>query len=126
MLPPINEYSIALTITDRPFSLRLLQTRRIGFQVDKFQRVGRNQVGVEYFVLVIVQKQRQTGPCIDAKMLIAFGANVQIIFQIFFPDDLPAMLTLYPQALGPDFLFARGIQFAGLSLEPRHKNFVIG
>jgi hypothetical protein len=53
-------------------------------------------------------------------VLIAFGADVQIVFQVLFPDDLPAVLTLYPQSLGADFLFARSIELAGLSFEPNH------
>ena len=61
------------------------------------------------------------GARVDAEMLVALGTDVEVLFQVFLPDDLPAVLTLYPQALGADFLLARGIQFAGLSFEPRHK-----
>src|SRR5580700_7735175 len=53
-------------------------------------------------------------------MLVALGANLQIVFQVFLPDDLPATVTLHPQPLGTDFLLARGIQLAGFSFEPGH------
>src|SRR5579864_5576202 len=56
-------------------------------------------------------------------MLLAFRADVQVLLQIFFPDDLPATFTLYPQPFGADFLLPRRIQFAGLSLKPSHGAF---
>ena len=79
------------------------------------------QVVAENFVLAVVEEIRQAGAGIDAKMLAALGANVQVVFQVFLPDDLPATFTLYPQAFGANFLFAGRIQFDGLSFEPGHK-----
>jgi hypothetical protein len=55
-------------------------------------------------------------------MLAALGANILVLLQIFFPDDLAATLTLHPQAFGADILFARSVQLAGLSSEPSHEN----
>src|SRR5262249_20191781 len=55
-------------------------------------------------------------------------ANIHIFFEVFFPNNLAAVLTLHPQALGADRLLARGLQLTGLPLEPSHRglsNFVI-
>jgi hypothetical protein len=67
----------------------------------------------------------QPRPGVDAKVLIALRTNVQVFFQIFFPNNLPATLTLYPKTLGANFLRAGSVQFPGLSFEPSHKNRVV-
>src|SRR4029077_516495 len=71
-------------------------------------------------VLIVVQKLCQPAAGVNAKVLVTLGADVQVVFEVFFPDDLPAILTLHPQPFGANFLFARSIQLTGLSLEPRH------
>jgi hypothetical protein len=58
-------------------------------------------------------------------VLVALGADVEILFEVLFPDNLAAAVTLHPQAFGADFLFAGSVKFAGLSLEPSHRKFVI-
>src|SRR5882757_6392006 len=54
-------------------------------------------------------------------MLVALGADVVIFFQIFFPDDLPALVALDPQTFRADFLLARSVQLTGLALKPCHE-----
>ena len=46
--------------------------------------------------------------------------SVQILFQIFLPDNLPAVLTLHPQPFGTNRLLARSVEFPGFALEPSH------
>jgi len=36
--------------------LRLFQAGRVGFQINEFQRVSGDQIGIGYVVLVIVEK----------------------------------------------------------------------
>jgi hypothetical protein len=40
-------------------------------------------------------------------MFVALRADVEILLQILFPDDLMALLALHPQPFGLDSLFAR-------------------
>src|SRR5258706_7192665 len=54
-------------------------------------------------------------------MLFTFRTHVQILFQVFFPDDRPAALTLHPQAFGANSLLPRRLEFPGFTLEPSHK-----
>ncbi len=121
--PPVQ---LAVRVDDGVFqagvALRDLQPRPVGFQVDKLQRVGRNQVRVENFVLVVIQKLSQAGTRVDAEMLVALRTDVVILFQVLLPDDLPAAVAFDPQPLGPDGLLARSIQLTGFALEPCHKS----
>ena len=70
--------------------LRLLEARGVGLEVDELQRVGGDEVGVEDFVLVVVEKLGQAGARVDAEVLVALGADVEVVLEIFFPDDLAA------------------------------------
>jgi hypothetical protein len=54
-------------------------------------------------------------------VFIAFGTDVEVLFQIFLPDDLAATLTLHPQAFGADLFLARGVEFGGFAFKPSHK-----
>src|SRR5208337_3372850 len=60
---------------------------------------------------------------VNAKVLLALGADVQILFQVFLPDNLPAALTLHPQPFSADFLLARSVQFAGFAPKPSHSSY---
>jgi len=101
--------------------LRLLEARGIGFQVDELQGVGGDQVAVEDFVLIVVEELGEAGTGVDAEMLITFRADVQILFEIFLPDDLAALVALHPQSFGADFFLARSVELTGLAFEPSHK-----
>jgi hypothetical protein len=53
-------------------------------------------------------------------MLLALGADLHVLLQILFPDDLAAAVAFDPQAFRADGLLARKIQLAGLSFKPSH------
>ncbi len=97
-----------------------LEAGGIGFQVDEFQGIGGDQVVVEDVVLIVVEQLGEAAARVDAKMLVALGTNVEVVFKVFFPDDLAAAVTLHPQAFGANFLFARAVQLTGLAFEPSH------
>src|SRR5208282_6081311 len=98
------------------------QTRGVRLQVHKLQRVGGGQIAVENFVLIVVEKLRQAGVRVDAKVFAALWADVEILFQVLLPDNLAAAVTLNPQPLGAHSLLARSVQLTRLSLEPSHRN----
>jgi hypothetical protein len=64
---------------------------------------------------------RQARARVDAKVLVTLRADIQIVFQVLLPDDLPAVVALHPQPLRANLLLARSIQLAGLSSKPSHK-----
>src|SRR5208282_545662 len=101
--------------------LRLLQTRGVRLQVHKLQRVGGDQIAVENFVLIAVEKLSQAGAGVNAEVFAALRADVEIVFEVLLPDNLATAVTLHPQPLGAYSLLARSVQLAGLSLEPSHK-----
>src|SRR5438309_1402830 len=110
-------------LLNHPRSGETNQRSRLGnIQVHELQRIGGDQIPIKSFVLVIVQQLRQTSAGVDAEVFFALRTHVQVLFQVLLPDNLPAAVALYPQPFGADFLLARGIQFAGLSFEPSHKN----
>jgi len=37
---------------------------------------------------------------------VALGADVEVLFEVFLPDDLPALVSLDPEALSLDTLLA--------------------
>src|SRR5581483_5369794 len=100
-------------------ALRPPQAVGISLEVGKIQRVSRFQILVFELVLAI-QQLRQPGARINAEMAVALRADVPVILEFLLPDDLPAAVTLHPQPFRANFLFARGVQFTGLPLEPRH------
>src|ERR1019366_1920227 len=89
----------------------------------ELQRVGGSQVGIEDFVLAIVVEIAQPGARIDAEVLVALRTDIEILLQILFPDDLAALLALYPQSFGLDLLFTRRIELNIFPLEPTHSGF---
>src|SRR5262249_47010584 len=73
------------------------------------------------FDAAFVQKQQQALAGIEAEVIVALRANVEIVFQLFFPDDLPAALALHPQAFRAHTLIFRGLDLTGLPLKPSQK-----
>ena len=104
--------------------LRSLQTSRIGLQVHELQRVGGTQAAI-FQLESRVQQLRDARACVHPKMLVALRADVEVFFQVFFPDDLAALFALHPKPFGLDLLLARSIQFLRLPLEPRHRSFSV-
>ncbi len=73
-----------------------------------------------------IEQQHQPLRRVQAEMMLAFGADAPVGFQIFFPDNRAATLALGPQPFG---LHAALIGRRGLvdpfflSLKPGHGNF---
>src|SRR5208282_1258060 len=103
-------------------TLRLLQTGRVRLQIHKLQGVRRGQITVERLIFTVIEQQRQPGSGVDPEVLAALRAHVQVVFQIFLPYDLPAALTLHPQAFGANRLLSRIVQIPRLALKPSHKS----
>ena len=66
---------------------------------------------------------RQARACVQSKMMFALGANLEILIQAFFPDDLAAALAFQPQAFGANALFAFSATLDArfLPVEPGHR-----
>ena len=62
----------------------------------------------------------EPGTCVNAKVALAFRADMQILVEVLLPDDLAATVTLHPQPFSADLLFPRIFQIAGLPLKPGH------
>src|SRR5262249_8499566 len=84
------------------------------------QRIGGGKIVAEGFILAVIEQVGKPCTRINAEVLAALWANVQVFFEVLFPDDLTAALALHPQPFGPDFLLARSIQIARLSFKPGH------
>ena len=75
-------------------------------------------------IAALVEQQRQPGASIDPKMMIALGADLQVLFQLFFPDDLAAALAFQKQSFRPyPLLFCR-LNFAGFSFKPSQRKIL--
>ena len=101
------------------------QTLAVGLGVDKAQRVGGTEAGVELLVLAIVQQHLQAGEGVNSGVPAALGADVPIGLEVLFPHDLAAALALLPQTLGAHAALAVGHLgkfFIGLFVasEPSH------
>src|SRR5271166_6101664 len=101
--------------------LRLLQTAGIRFQVGELQRVGRNDVAVLGLVLSVVKEVAEPGASVNAEMTLALGADVQVLVEVFLPDDLAALVTLDPEAFCLDAFLPRSVEVAVFPLKPCHK-----
>jgi hypothetical protein len=71
--------------------------------------------------LIVVEQLSEASLRIDAEVFVALRADIKIVFKIFFPDNLPAVVTLHPQTLGAHLFLARSVKLAGLSFKPSHK-----
>jgi hypothetical protein len=91
----------------------------VGFNVHEVQRVGGDQVGIALLPGAVEQKV-QPAARVNAKMSVTFRTNVQIFFQLFFPNDLAAIFTPRPKTLGADVLFFTLFQFRRFPLKPAH------
>ena len=102
------------------------QALGISAHVHELERIGGGQVNIEnavatvVFQIHVIQQQRQPGARVNAKVALAFGANVEILVEIFLPDDLAAAIALHPQAFGADFFLAASLDLGTFALEPGH------
>jgi hypothetical protein len=87
------------------------------------QRIGGSKPRVMFLKSTVIEKQRQAGPGADAIMMIALGADLQVIFESFSPNNLPAMLALLPKTLRANASSALfRIQGRFVASEPSHGN----
>ena len=106
--------------------LGLLDSLRIGLAVNELERVSGNQIDIEnavaavVFQIHVIQQQRQPGARVNAEVALALGADVEILVEIFLPDDLAAAIALHPQAFGADFFLAASLDLGTFALEPGH------
>jgi ABC-type microcin C transport system permease subunit YejE len=58
-------------------------------------------------------------------MAVALGTDIEVIFELFFPDNLPATFALDPQTFRAHTLLIGLLDFAGFSLKPgqSHSHF---
>ena len=103
--------------------LRVFQALGVGLGVGEMQRIVRGEVGVEFLVLLVVEKQFEAAAGAEPEMVIALGADVPVCVEILLPDDGAAGAALRPQAFGADaaLVHRRGIfdRFF-FALEPGH------
>jgi hypothetical protein len=130
MLPPTNFSSMAQMWTRRPFSLPAAGDDGVA-QVRGFLRGGQavlyflestNSSGsvdtrplIELLELALVEQHRQARPRVQALMVAALGAHLEIVLQRLAPDDLAAALAFQPEPFGADALRAFRALTEGLS-----------
>ncbi len=100
--------------------LRAAQALGVWAYVHEVERIGGRKVLVEDFVLRVVEQQLEPLRRADAEVPLALGADVQVLIELFLPDDLAAALALDPQAFRANALLARRFQLAAFSFEPGH------
>jgi hypothetical protein len=78
--------------------------------------------GCQLFILnlnaVFIQEQHEPLRRINAEMVVALGADVQVVFQLFLPDDLPAAFTLDPEAFRANAFLVGRLDFTGFPFKP--------
>src|ERR1035438_5037920 len=103
----------------------LRQPMLVLLQVRKIQRVRRAELQVHQFV-ARRQQQRNPPPRIDAEVVAAIRADVQILFQVLLEDCLPATAALCPQAFGAHRLLPVVGNLVVFPLEPGHAQSFLG
>ena len=78
----------------------LFQALGIFFAVAKFQRVGGRIRQFDLLIAVLVEKKAQSSVYIEAKMVVAVGAYMQVLIQFAVKDHLSAAGTLVPHVVG--------------------------
>ncbi len=81
----------------------LFQPVPIRLYIDKLERVG----GYELEVNQLVPRLEQAGDAaarIQAEMVSTLGADLEVVFEVFLEDGLPAAFALLPQPFGAHVL----------------------
>ncbi len=99
----------------------------IGLSIDEMKRIRGPQVGVEFSVLSLIKEHLEAIVCPQFEVVITLGTDGQILFQLLFPDDVAAVITLGENTFGPNptLSFRRGLEWSLLSFEPRHGKPII-
>src|SRR5215469_821043 len=100
------------------FRLRLAQAVPIRLEIDKLQRIIGAQPGIVGFVLAVVKEQLEAATRIYAEVAFAIRADVEVLVEVFLPDNLATAVALDPEALGAHTFFASGIGRTGFAFKP--------
>src|SRR5580693_6798698 len=103
--------------------LHSFQPGFVGLRIDKMKRISGSKLSVELLELSIVEEQRQACARVDAVMVVALRADLQVVLESLAPDDLTAMFAFQPKAFrahaAASFL---GSQRGFVASEPSHGN----
>src|SRR6267154_1157796 len=86
-------------------ALRLGNSLDVWLAVDKFQWVGRDNLGVQLFAVRIVKQQLQPFISAEAEMMTTVDTNLQCLFQFFLVEVLAAFFAAHKDILSPDDAF---------------------
>src|SRR5258708_29596676 len=105
-------------------ALRLDDSLGVGLAVDKFQRISRNNFGVQLFAVSIVKQLLEPLVSAEAKMITAVHANLERLFQLFLIEVLAAFFAAHKDILSPDdaLRVAHRLDLAFLFTKPGHIN----
>ena len=75
----------------------------VRLRVNKLERIYRDDLGVQFFKLTVVEDHRQTFARADAKMITTVGTNLQRFLELAFVEVRLAAVTLNEDILGFDY-----------------------
>ena len=90
-----NDQRIALT----GYLLRIAKSISLAFSILKFEPVKRLHICGKLFTPTFVEKNIEPAPCVDAHVMLAFGANIKILFQLRPVEYCITPHAFFPQAL---------------------------
>jgi hypothetical protein len=94
------------------------EARLVGLEVGELERIGGLQVAVDDLEAG-AEEGFDAGEGADAAVASAFGADLEIGFELGLPDGLAAAVALGPEAFGADAIGA-GLKFVVFAPEPGH------
>ncbi len=118
LVRPKAPQSVQYGVIEACLFLCLAQPLLVGFHVGKVQWVRGAQSAVDQFVTRL-QKKLDAIAGADFEVVLAFGANPQIGFEIRLVNRLAAAGALHPQALGADVFCPRVLPIVGARSAPR-------
>src|SRR5712672_1285401 len=103
-------------------ALRLGDSLGVRLAVDKFQRISRDNFGVQLFAVSIVKQLLQPFVSTEAKVMTAVHANLERLFQFLLVEVLAALFAAHKDILSPDdaLRVAHRLDLAFLFTKPGH------
>src|SRR6266404_714952 len=86
-------------------ALRLGDSLGVGLAVDKFQRVSRDNFGVQLFAVSIVKQLLEPFVSAEAKVMTAVHTNLERLFQFLLVEVLAALFAAHKDIFSPDDTF---------------------
>src|SRR5260221_4581953 len=83
-------------------ALRLGDSLGVRLAVDKFQRISRNNFGVQLFAVSIVKQLLEPFVSAEAKVMTAVHANLERLFQFLLVEVLAAFFAAHQDIFSPD------------------------